>query len=69
MRVEITVLSVVIRGRCGNAAIAARLFFYECAAFFKNGWHFKDIFRELEAFLNISNLFEDIFREIEVFFN
>jgi hypothetical protein len=43
--------------------------------FFKNAWHFKDIFREIEAywkwfeaFLKISNLFEDIFREIEAFF-
>jgi hypothetical protein len=32
---------------------------------FKNSWHFKDIFREIEAFVKISILFEGIFREIE----
>jgi hypothetical protein len=38
-------------GHCGNVAIAARIFFRECVAFFsKNAWHFKDIFREIEAF-------------------
>jgi hypothetical protein len=52
-------------GHCGNAAIATRLYFSECEAFFlKKTWHFNDIFRQ---FLKISILFEDIFREIEAF--
>jgi hypothetical protein len=38
-------------GHCGNAAIASRLFFENVRLFFKNAWHFKDIFREFEAFL------------------
>jgi hypothetical protein len=41
--------------------------FLRMRGFFKNAWHFKDIFREFEAFLKISILFEDIFREFEVF--
>jgi hypothetical protein len=53
----------------GNAAIVARLFFENARLFFKNAWHFKNIFREFETFLNISILFEDIFREIEAYFN
>jgi hypothetical protein len=36
---------------CGNAAIAARLFFLRMRGFFKNGWHFKDVFRDFEVFL------------------
>jgi hypothetical protein len=36
---------------------------------FKNAWHFKDIFKEIEAFLQISILFEGILREIEAFSN
>jgi hypothetical protein len=54
---------------CGNVANAARLFFLECEAFFKNAWHFKAIFREFEAILKISIHFEVIFRDIEAFFN
>jgi hypothetical protein len=42
---------------------------WQCGNFFKNAWHFKDIFRECEAFFKISILVEDIFREIEAFFN
>jgi hypothetical protein len=33
---------------------------------YKNSWHFKDIFIEIEAFVGI--LFEGIFREIGAFF-
>jgi hypothetical protein len=32
-------------GRCGNTAIATRLF--------KNDWHFKDIFKEIGAFVKV----------------
>jgi hypothetical protein len=45
----------------------AMLFFENASLYFKNAYHFKDIFREYEAFLKISILFEDIFREIEAF--
>jgi hypothetical protein len=37
-------------GQCGNAAIAAKLFFRECEAFLKNAWHFKDISENLRLF-------------------
>jgi hypothetical protein len=37
--------------------------------FFKDTWHFKNIFREFEAYLKISILIEDIFREIQAFFH
>jgi hypothetical protein len=40
-------------GHCGNAEITARLFFENSRLFFRNAWHFKDIFREFEAFLKI----------------
>jgi hypothetical protein len=43
------------------------VFFEKTRFFFKNSWHFQDIFRKFEAFLKISILYEDIFREIEAF--
>jgi hypothetical protein len=49
-------------------AIAAKLSFRECKAFFKNSRHFKDISENFKAFFKISILFEDISREIEAFF-
>jgi hypothetical protein len=54
-------------GHSDSAVISTRLFFENARLFFKNAWHFKDIFRAFEAFLKISILFEDIFREIESF--
>jgi hypothetical protein len=37
--------------------------------FFKNAWHFKDIFRAFKVFFEISIVFKDIFRVIEAFLN
>jgi hypothetical protein len=48
----------VTRGGLTILAIATGFFVY------KNSWHFKDIFREIEAFVMISILFEGIFRDI-----
>jgi hypothetical protein len=46
--------------QCGNCREA---FFLRMRGFFKNAWHFKDIYyREVETFLKISILFEDIFQ-------
>jgi hypothetical protein len=59
--------------RGGLAIMATRQMprgsFLRMPGFFKNAWHFKDIFRECEAFLKISIRFEYIFREIEAFFD
>jgi hypothetical protein len=52
------------RGRLVIVAIA-RMRGY----FFKNAWHFADIFRAFRVFFEISIVFKDIFRVIEAFLN
>jgi hypothetical protein len=42
--------SLVVRGKLAIAEIAVGLFL-KMQGFFKNTWHFKDIFTEFEAFL------------------
>jgi hypothetical protein len=61
-------------GHCGNAAIAVKLFFIENARlFFKNTWHFKnifeDIFRIIEALLNKCESFSKIARFFKYIFS
>jgi hypothetical protein len=38
------------RGGLAIVAIAVMFFFENASLFFKNAWHFKDIFKEFEAF-------------------
>jgi hypothetical protein len=49
-----------VAGYCGNAAIAAGLFF-------KKAWQFKDIFSEIGAFLKISILFKAFPEKLRIF--
>jgi hypothetical protein len=44
-------------GNCGNAAIAARLFFENVRLFLKNVWHFKDILIVFKTFSEKLRLF------------